>query len=249
MTDLSVSEQRARQGFDAKGRQLRKGPPRQPDTVRVDGVSYPTIGEEERVDMSEAELDERRESFAEDRRARHQHRKQTRRLTPLWLRLEHVTNAMGRLQAPKAMPYNTEGGGRNAVASDHVLPPGGRELAVAHAEEEEVERRLRTIEKAIERLEDLLDAHRGLAAARDFALMDSYEKNAVILTEFEGWTPEEVYAFEPALGKPRTIRWVREEWAEEPKNGGWSKRRGVCGHRPEQCECAGVRRAPRKAAA
>jgi hypothetical protein len=104
---------------------------------------------------------------------------------------------------------------------------------------------LRMVTRAVERLEDLLDMHMGRGPARDYALMSSHEKNAVILTEFVGWRPEEIEAFEPALGKQRSIRWVREQWAADPSNhwpGG--PYRGVCGHGPGQCgrECPPVRK-------
>lgn len=238
MSDLSTAEQRARAGLSPTGTHtVRRGPPKNADQVRVDGVLYETVGEEERMDLTPDELADRREAFDDAKRERHQSRKATRKRMPLWMRLEQVTNALGWLQAPRARAIVPAG--QDDGRERPILPPGGSDSELAHLHPQEMERRIRDIEKAVERLEEMLDAHRGLAPARDFALMDSHEKNAIILKDFEGYRPEEVTAFEPALGRPRTIRWVREQ----------AGRRGVCGHDPEKCDCPGVRKAPTRKAA
>jgi hypothetical protein len=239
VTDLSTAEQRARAGISPKGRTIRRGPPNGADMVRVDGATYPIVGEEEMVLLTEEEIRQRCEAFTAEQHQRHASRTASRIATPLFRRLREVTDALGVLQAPKARAVqSTPGGGEGAV-----FPPGGDENGIAHAHADEIVKRFREITKAVERLEELRDAHLGLASAREYVLMDTYDKNSVILTEFEGWRPEEVEAFEPALGKARTIRWVRELWAADPKNGHWGARRGVCGHVPEKCDCTGVRKA------
>jgi hypothetical protein len=246
VTDLSTSEQRARAGLSSTGTHLtRRGRPKDATEIKVGDekirlVSDQGNGLDERPDKAWEDMntEQAREQFELDKRERHQSRKASRRTMPLWMRLEQVTNAVGRLQAPKARALSSAPG-RGGSDGERVLPPGGSDAELAYLHPAEFDRRMRTIEMAVERLEELLDAHRGLAPARDFALMISDEKNKIILTDFEGWRPEEVHAFEPALGKPRTIRWVREQVG----------RRGVCGHLPDACDCEGVRKAPTRSAA
>lgn len=239
--DLSRSEQRKRAGLDSKGRVVRRGKPRSQDEIQVDGVTYPVVGREERMDLTAAQTERRRDKFIEERRALHGMLRRKRETQPLHQRLETVVTAITRLQTPRAR--SIQPAEHDANRDQPVLPPGGDELALSSAHRNDVARMLRMIARAVERLEDLIDAHRGLAPRTDYQAMDTHEKNAVILTEFQGWTASDVEAFEPALGTARTIRYVREVWAADPKNrwpGG--PYRGVCGHEPGKCtsECPPV---------
>jgi hypothetical protein len=240
---LSTGEQRARAGLDAKGRMVRRGKPRSQDEVEVDGLRYRVVGTEERVDLPDAQLVRRREKFVRETRALHQMLRHERARQSAPDRLRVVISEMARLQTPRAR--SIQPAEPDARKDRPVLPPGGDDLALGSAHRDEVARMLRMISRAVERLEDLLDSHLGRGPARDYALMDSHEKNAVVLTDFVGWRPEEIEAFEPALGTARTHRWVREQWAADPSNhwhGG--PYRGVCGHGPDQCtrECPPVRK-------
>lgn len=224
MTDLSISEQRSR---------ANQRPPRVPDRVRVDGEEYVIVGDEERVDLPEHQLAERKALFDEHRRQIHQSLRARRKATPLFLRLKNTANRIARLQAARSRAIASSPGGGG---TDNPLPSGGDSLAIAHVPAMEVRRLLRMVEKSVERLEDLLDGHEGVGLARDYAGMDTYEKNAVILTEFVGWSPAEIASFEPALGTARTIRYVRSVWAgEERVRWPGGAVRGVCGHRDGQC--------------
>jgi hypothetical protein len=75
VTDLSTAEQRARAA--------RRGPPKAPDTVRVDGEVYPTIGDEEQVTPTDDELAARREAWEGERRAMTDSQRAARRTLPL----------------------------------------------------------------------------------------------------------------------------------------------------------------------
>ena len=168
----------------------------------------------------------------DERRALNQQHRQDRRARRLHDRLRAIEHAILGAAGPGAARVGRASRGESTA----VLPPGADVFEIAHAHPQEIARRFRDITAAIERLEELLDAHRGVAPARDYVAMDSHDKNAAILTDFMGWRPEEIVAFEPALGTARTIRYVRTEWAGEPENhwpGGAV--RGVCGHGEGQC--------------
>jgi hypothetical protein len=243
MTDLSTAEQRKRAGVSPTGTHtLHRGRPTGPDEKRiVDGrfgidETVTVVGDEERMDLPDHDAAERAQRWQEQRRAISQSARASRRHQPLHQRLKAVEEDVAQLQAPRARRIDPS----QRTGGEQVLPPGGNDGEIAHAHEQDVRRLSRHIEKAVERLEDLLDAHHGRAPARDYATMDSWDKNAAILTEFVGWRPEEIVAFEPLFGTVRTIRYVREEWAGEPRNlwpGGGV--RGVCGHREGHCtdEC------------
>lgn len=246
--DLSRGEQRKRAGLDSKGRLVRRGKPRNQDEIQVDGVTYPVVGREERVDLTAAQTERRREKFVAERRSLHMMLKRKRADQPLHQRLETVLTAIRALQTPRAR--SIQPAEHDANRDQPVLPPGGDEFALSSAHRNDVTHMLWMIERAVGKLEDLLDAHRGLGPVRSYQEMDSYEKNAVILKEFVGLRPERIAEFEPTLGTARTIRYVREKWAADPKNrwpGG--PYRGVCGHELGKCtsECPPVpkKRAPR----
>jgi hypothetical protein len=246
--DLSRGEQRKRAGLDSKGRVVRRGKPRSQDEIQVDGVTYPVVGREERVDLTPAQVERRREKFVTERRSLHRMLKRKRADQPLHQRLETVLTTIRALQTPRAR--SIQPAEHDAGRDQPVLPPGGDELALSSAHRNDVTRMLRMIDRAVEKLEDLIDAHKGLGPLKDYQEMDTYDKNAVILSDFMGWDFRDVAAFEPALGTARTIRYVREKWAADPKNrwpGG--PYRGVCGHEPGKCtsECPPVpkKRAPR----
>lgn len=219
-----------------------------PTFAVVDGERVETVGHEERVDTEwEADnSDERNGLWVTQRRQLNDALKAERDDTPLHQRLLTVQADMARITTVKgARLRGDERDEDNSVgktASDGKGSPGG--VRPAHgdgalADDREVTRRLAMIRRHVEALEQLVDQHRGIGSASDYALMGTEEKDQVILRDFEGWRPEEVSEFAPELGRPQTVKLVRLK----------AERRGVCGHRPDACDCEGVRKAPRKDAA
>jgi hypothetical protein len=85
-------------------------------------------------------------------------------------------------------------------------PQGEGHGALGHFMEVEADRHLLQARRHIEAVAEMLDVHHGRANL-SYVLMSKEEKDALLLgPRFRGLSPEEIYAIEPLLGAPKTIR-------------------------------------------
>jgi hypothetical protein len=161
--------------------------------------------------------DVRREAHEREQVEQARRRAATRRAMPLHARLAAVTEQIGSMQTSAALRTDTVrvasspshgGGPRHASELDLAGVPGG-----------EVARWLRTIAAYVERLEDAIDAHKGLKAPTDFSRMSTTEKDRLVIERFQDWTPVEIEAFAPELGSAKTHRWTRRKAGRRPLDG------------------------------
>jgi hypothetical protein len=84
--------------------------------------------------------------------------------------------------------------------------------AIAYASAQQVAGEWKQIEALVEKLEGYWDAHDGIAL-KDVSMMTTDEKNALLLGPLlRGLSPEAIHGiYGDAIGKPRTIRFIRSE--------------------------------------
>jgi hypothetical protein len=194
MTDLSTAEQRARAS--------RRGPPKAPDSVRVDGIVYPTIGDEEQVTPTDDELAARREAWEGERRAMTDSQRAARRTLPLVKRLEAVQSRTVRLSNLRARPIM-------AAPATTEDSPGGR--CPPGQSDNDFARYITVTEAAVEAWEHALDVEEGIAPGRSAALMSTAEKDRELFLTFAGVSAREVSEVRPELGHTRTIQRRRKQ--------------------------------------
>jgi hypothetical protein len=188
VTDLSTAEQRARAA--------RRGPPKDPDTKRVDGNVVPIIGDEERVDPTREELAARREAWEGERRAMTDSQRAARRALPLVKRLEAVQSRTARLSNLRARPIM-------AAPATTEDGPGGR--CPPGQSDNDFARYITVTEAAVEAWEHALDVEEGIAPGRSAALMSTSEKDRELFLTFAGVPAEEVAKVRPEQGSRATV--------------------------------------------
>jgi hypothetical protein len=206
VTDLSTAEQRARA--------LRRGPPKAPDSVRVDGIVYPTIGDEEQVTPTDDELAARREAWEGERRAMTDSQRAARRTLPPVRRLESALSRLARLSNLRARPIM-------AAPATTEDGPGGR--CPPGQSDNDFARYLTVVDAAIEALEHALDVEEGIAPGRSAALMSTSEKDRELFLTFAGVPAEEVSQVRPEQGSRATV--YRGGSLRGSRRWGWTRTR------------------------
>jgi hypothetical protein len=181
----------------------------------------------ERCDLAfeNEEADRRRAVFALDRRHRLQAVKAERQAMSLDDRLDAVIFQILRFATPGAASLT-----RSSRSSEvqHVGPPLLSDMELGHMPGEDVERHFQGVINAgdrdvaarhLEALEHAVDVHRGLDVAQDFSDLQTEEKDRIIIEQYEAFSPDEVYAIQPELGKPRAIRWSRRRNGYDSETG------------------------------
>lgn len=167
------------------------------------------------TDWVDAHADERREQWVADRRAHTLLRAQRRESLPLHRRLHDVMSAISVL--PTTPAGNVASSSPSAVAT--AGPPVADLFALGGAHRDEVERHFEMIRRHIAAVEAIADSHRYGGTHRNTATLIGDEKDKIILTEYEGLTPEAVSELDPALGDPLVIRRVRHQAGRNPEDG------------------------------
>lgn len=142
-----------------------------------------------------------------------QERRVKREAMSLDARLREVAIRIGRL-----FPNPANAIGKSSPSSDAVrLPNVGDQFELAHLKRNEVAMLFKlafntnepVARKAIEKLEQAVDVHLGLAPVTSHAQMIGAEKDARILKLYsEGLTPDQISDLEPHLGDRKVIRKV-----------------------------------------
>lgn len=158
---------------------------------------------------------ERRSQWESDRRAMDLLRAQERERLPLHRRLHDVL-------ATSAV-FPTTPAGRVASASPSAIadagPPSADPYALGGLHRNEVERHIDMIRRHIAALEAAVDSHRFGGSRRHTSSLLGDEKDKLILSDYEGLSPEAVSELDPDLGDAIVIRRVRMEAGRHPETG------------------------------
>lgn len=169
----------------------------------------------ERVDRTweQQNADQRREQWAEERRALTRSLRATREAQPLHQRLYAAEAHIARITTVKAQSFSPTP--RAGLSDDRFGPPPADRDALGQQRADEIGRCRGLIAKHITRLEEIIDEHRGLGSARDYARMTTDEKDKLIWDEYQGIRAEQVAQEAPWLGtSARTIERARAREAE-----------------------------------
>lgn len=164
--------------------------------------SRPDHDQVERVDAAweETYARESEDEFGIQRRSMDAERRGGRGEMPLPDRLRR---ALDGLHAISTVPASNPAPGRGGESLH--LPNFRQKTAL-----DECDGDLQVIRARVQRIEDRLDAARGLAVMHSTITMTAAEKNKVIVEKWEGVPASIASAAEPWLGSPETFRRVRK---------------------------------------
>lgn len=152
--------------------------------------------------------DEQAERIRNERVALDHMRRQDRKNKTLPTRLREALDAARMLSTAKAGQIGSDTARQKAQSKE---PPAAQEI--------HIEDRLSHIEHAIELLEEVIDAERGLSPARDFKTLTTSELDQELL-KWVGVPSWVVAVRAPYLGRtPRTIERARQRLGVRPVDG------------------------------
>lgn len=148
-----------------------------------------------------------------ERQAQELRRLQQRATEPLWRRLRAAEIRAAMRSTVSAMDYSEARVSHGKL--EDVIPASAPQDTGSGT----LKQLLEPVEDAIKGLERALDLDMGHAAARNYTLLDTDDKDLAIVNEWRGVHSREVARTAPELGSQRTIEKVRKDAGLRPVDG------------------------------